>query len=258
MEQKFKDFLSKYNNQFVEKVDATNKYQCFDLAIAWCEFLGLPLSIFSGLMYAYQIYTKPTDITTQNFTLIANTPDGVPQAGDIVVWDRLYNGVAGHVGIATGKADTNTFECFEQNDPTGSNSHVRTYNYNHVAGWLQYKLPVVTQPMARTPEDAKYIAQLEKAVNDKDAKIKALEDENLQLSEKIETERSNHIAELAQKDTECQTKINEIKAIPPKVEEKIVTMPYEWQHWVLRAIIPVLQDWDMSHKKLPVSGDVRK
>ena len=108
----------------------------------------------------------------------------------------------------------------------------------------------------------KYIEDLDayrksesKAKDEKDATIKSLEDENLHLSEKIEIERSNHIAELAQKDTECQTKINEIKSIPPKIEEKIVTMPYEWHHWVLRAIIPVLQDWD---KKLPVSGYVRK
>lgn len=140
MENKFKEFINKYNGTFVEKVDASSPNQCFDLAIAWCEALGLPLSVFSGLMYAYQIWEPSTVMAMENFERIPNTPDAVPQAGDIVVWDKKFNGTAGHVGIATGNfSDTTKFQCFEQNDPTGSNSHLKDYNYNHVVGWLRYK-----------------------------------------------------------------------------------------------------------------------
>lgn len=145
MENKFTDFLIQYNGQFVEKVDSTNLNQCFDLAIAWTEWLGLPLTIFSGLMYAYQIYTNPTQMEKGNFDFIANTPDGMPQAGDIIVWNKGYGGgIAGHVGMATGMfTDTNHFQSFEQNDPIGTNAHLRDYsNYNFVLGWLRYNKPV--------------------------------------------------------------------------------------------------------------------
>lgn len=143
MEQKFKDFLTKYNGTFVEKVDLTNLNQCVDLIIAWVEFLGLPTNTFAGLMYAYEMWSPSTAAAAQKFDYILNTPDAVPQWGDIVIWDKAYNGTAGHVGIATGNfSDTNKFQCFEQNDPTGSNSHLKDYNYNHVIGWLRYKGPL--------------------------------------------------------------------------------------------------------------------
>lgn len=148
---KFDKFLADNNNTFVERVDSTNRNQCFDLAIYWCEYLGLPKNIFSGLLNAYQIYTQPTAITKDNFTLIPNSPTGVPQKGDIVVWSNKY-GPAGHVGVATGRGDTNTFECFEQNDPAGSNSHLRTYKYTAVLGWLRFKGNINSsdQPMENT------------------------------------------------------------------------------------------------------------
>ena len=259
MEQKFKDFLTKYNNQYVERVDVNALNQCFDLAIAWCEWLGLPISIFSGLIAAHQIYNSPTKVTKDNFTLIPNTPDAVPQAGDIVVWSPFYNGGPGHVGIATGKGDTNSFECFEQNDPTGSKSHVKTYNYGSVLGWLRYKLAITTQPMARTPEDAKYIAQLEKAVNEKDKQIVILEKDNSALSEKFDIERDNHKLELEEKDTACDLKIKEIQAIPPKIEDKIVTLPYQAKANIFRSLIEICIWADKKWgSMLPVSGDVRK
>jgi hypothetical protein len=138
MKNKFNEFLTLNLNQFIERVDPTNKNQCFDLAIAWCEWLGLPINIFSGLLYAYQIYTNPTQITKDNFSIIPNTPDGVPQVGDIVVFSNKF-GSAGHVVIATGEGDIDTFKAFSQNDPIGSPCVVKTYNYDFVLGWLRFK-----------------------------------------------------------------------------------------------------------------------
>ena len=137
---KFTKFLSINNGQLVEKVDPSSPNQCFDLAIAWCEYLGLPLFVFSGLKYAYQIWSPSTTVAGNNFEYILNTPDAVPQAGDLIVWAKVFNGTGGHVGIATGNfSDTTKFQCFEQNDPTGNNSHLKDYNYNHVLGWLRFK-----------------------------------------------------------------------------------------------------------------------
>ena len=135
----FDDFLNQNNNKYVEAVDPTNPYQCFDLVVAWCIALGLPQNIFAGLLYAYQIFNPSTSLAANHFDYILNTTDAIPQKGDIIVWSKSFNGTAGHTAISTGKGDINTFECLEQNDPIGSNSHLKTYNYDCVIGWLRFK-----------------------------------------------------------------------------------------------------------------------
>lgn len=147
----FDDFLSENNNKFVEIVDPDSPFQCFDLVVAWCDELLIPRVL--GFYFAYQIFTDFSDnVQGLYFDRIVNTPDAIPQRGDIVVWDKNYNGTAGHTGIATGKGDLDTFECFEQNDPTGSNSHLTVYEYNWVLGWLRPKvLQIPDTTMDRRP-----------------------------------------------------------------------------------------------------------
>lgn len=138
----FDRFLSENNNKYIERVDPNALNQCFDLAIYWNEYLGFPKSIYSGLLNAYQIYTKWTH---PQFEKIPNTPEYVPKKGDIVVWGSSYNGGAGHVAVATGEGNTDWFKAFSQNVPTGSNSHLVTFNYNHVLG--AQRLKVTDTPM---------------------------------------------------------------------------------------------------------------
>ncbi|MEM5875578.1 MAG: CHAP domain-containing protein [Candidatus Aenigmatarchaeota archaeon] len=146
MENKLKNFISKWLNKYLEVVDPTNKNQCFDLIVAWCDELGIP-RVFSHL-YAYQIYTVDTDDKKKYFDKIPNTADAYPQAGDIVVWAKTYNGTAGHTAIATGLhqtqgKSTDWFEAFSQNDPVGSPCILKKYSYNHVLGWLRPKKEMI-------------------------------------------------------------------------------------------------------------------
>ena len=132
LEKKFDDFFSQYNGQSLD-YDGIYGGQCFDLIQEWnVNWLGGPFIVGE---FAYQIYGQHPNF----YTSIPNTPDAIPQKGDIVVWAKSYNGFAGHTGVATGKGDLNTFECFEQNDPTGTVCHLKVYNYNHVTGWLRLK-----------------------------------------------------------------------------------------------------------------------
>ncbi|MEM3335422.1 MAG: CHAP domain-containing protein, partial [Thermoplasmata archaeon] len=112
----------------------------------WCDELGLP-RLFPHL-YAYQIYTVDTDEKKKYFDKIANTSDAYPQAGDIVVWSKSYNGTAGHTAVATGLHQTqgkssDWFEAFSQNDPTGSPCILKKYSYNNVLGWLRPKKELI-------------------------------------------------------------------------------------------------------------------
>lgn len=134
MENKFSQFLSIYNNRYVD-FDGYYGAQCFDLVQYWSKYIG---GHRFGGGFAKEIYSQPGSFYTQ----IPNTPEAIPKAGDIIVWAGSYNGGYGHTGIATGKGDINKFECFQQNDPTGSISHLKIYNYNHVIGWLRPKLSI--------------------------------------------------------------------------------------------------------------------
>lgn len=223
MEQKFKNFLAKYNNQFVEVVDPTNWAQCFDLVIKWCEKLGLPTNVFSGLLNAYQIWEPSTVIAMNNFIRVPNTPDAIPQTGDIIVWAKSFNGTAGHTGIATGWfSDTTKFQCFEQNDPTGSNSHLKDYNYNSVIGWLRFKgdfgqvaddykkkmmaYNVYYEYPERVIEDIEKYKKLETELR---ATIDSLEKEVNTLEKKYELLQNEMETRLAKADLDCQDKIKD-------------------------------------------------
>ena len=164
MENKFKEFLTQYNNKYVD-FDGYYGAQCFDLIQYWSKYIG---GHRFGGGYAKEIYNQPGSFYVQ----VPNTPTAVPKAGDIIVWSgdfnpQYINGVLvkpGHTGIASGKGDVNTFECFEQNDPTGSNSHLKTYNYNHVIGWLSPK--VVSQPL--TDKERSLISKVNTNITDTD------------------------------------------------------------------------------------------
>jgi len=117
-----------------KKLDYDGVYggQCFDLVQKWNrDYLMGPWIVGE---YAYEIY----DNAPSFYEVIPNTPTVVPMAGDIVVWNKSYNGYAGHTAVATGRGDINSFEAFSQNDP-GQICIIRLYNYAHVVGWLRAK-----------------------------------------------------------------------------------------------------------------------
>lgn len=178
MEKKFKQFLAQFNGQSVEVVDPTNKNQCFDLAVAWCMWLGLPRNIFSGLLNAYQIWTNPNALMKEKFDFIKNAPNAIPQVGDIVIFDKAHN----HIVVATGEAvvenmNSDWFKGFSQNDPVGSVCVVNIYNFLHVSGWLRLKSP--QSPLDPLPVDPlqeclKAHKQAVESADKKDQEIKDL------------------------------------------------------------------------------------
>ncbi len=129
------DFISKYTNQFID-YDKSYGNQCVDLINQYCqEVLGIqnPIGELPGDT-AYDIYQN---YQGQLFDKIANTPTGVPSAGDIPFWDTSI-GSAGHVDLFI-SGDQNSFNGFDQNWPVGSPCHVQTHSYGGVVGWLHPK-----------------------------------------------------------------------------------------------------------------------
>lgn len=126
----FKEFKNLFDGTLVD-FDAYYSAQCVDLVQFWSRAIG-----------GQRFWGNAKDIINQPgaiYTVVKNNPTNVPQEGDIVVLSGNYNGGYGHVGIATGKGDINSFEMFEQNDPTYSKCQNKTYNYKFVTGWLHKK-----------------------------------------------------------------------------------------------------------------------
>ena len=134
---KFEEFFNQNNNKFLEVVDPTNKYQCFDLVVGWADKLSIP-RVFKFL-YAYQIYSSFGPTQAQHFTRIFNGPNDIPKEGDILVWSYYYNYSAGHTAVCQ-SADINRVRAFSQNDPVGKPCILRDYSYSNILGWLRPKV----------------------------------------------------------------------------------------------------------------------
>lgn len=129
----YQELYNQYNGQKGVGNTPQNLGQCVGLVEVFIRGNGLD-QVWGDAKDLYA--NAPED----SFLKIPNTPTAIPQQGDIIIWSGDYNGGAGHTGIATGKGDVNTFDCFEQNDPLGSACHVKTYNYAYVTGWLRFKV----------------------------------------------------------------------------------------------------------------------
>ncbi|GAB2024847.1 hypothetical protein OfM1_09180 [Lactovum odontotermitis] len=98
------DWLNSKVGQSIETDGAPpdDPIQCVDLARAYSQQLGFPVTYGNASDYAYYDYSGFTSL-----------PGTMPEPGDIVVWTGGFEGY-GHVGVATARAG-NTFVDLEQN-----------------------------------------------------------------------------------------------------------------------------------------------
>jgi len=138
------EFVIKWNGKYID-FDGVYGNQCMDEMHQYnVECLGITDGSVLAASSAKVLWdTFQTVKGHELFDQIVNTPTGVPQEGDIVLWN---NGTYGHVAVFVEGNDI-SFRSFDQNFPTGSFCHVQNHpNYTGVAGWLRYKanLPNVT------------------------------------------------------------------------------------------------------------------
>jgi len=220
----FKQFKTLFLNTLWDTKDHTNMNQCFDLAIGWCKYLGIPDTIFSGLLYASDIWNKPTQASKQYFDFIPNTPDGVPQAGDIVV----FAGIPGHVSIADEGGNLSTFISLDQNIKYDIQLITHNYDSPKVLGWLRFKAPQQpTTPTTPTDDKDKLILQLkaentvkDNAITQKDILLKEWEFQFGKLSEELKTcqNKPDSSLELQNKLTKVTAQYKKLLATPSKFQ----------------------------------------
>lgn len=171
----FDQFISKYNGKAID-FDGAYGPQCMDLMHQYVyEVLGITDRSALAAPYAYLAYTNFNNISNhEKFDKIANTPTGVPQKGDIILWKQYQSGVtgvAGHVAVFK-DGDVNAFNSLDQNYPTGSLTHTQNHSYSGVLGWLRVK----SLPQGDEAVIIQVRAIIDSSINssDKRAKIKAI------------------------------------------------------------------------------------
>jgi hypothetical protein len=129
------EFFDAYLDIWVESNrsdDPTTNQQCVDLWRVYNQkVVGGPF------MYgnAVDFWTNyPVDF----YDKIPNTPEGVPQLGDVIIWGTRY-GKYGHIAVCTDIADVKGFTSFDQNDPINEACHFQPHSYTGVLGWLRPK-----------------------------------------------------------------------------------------------------------------------
>lgn len=134
----FDEFISKWNGRGID-FDGAYGDQCMDLMHQYhVEVLGITDGRTLAAPAAKDVYSNfSTIIGREHFEQIKNTPTGVPQKGDIIIWGTGI-GPFGHIAIFI-EGDANRFKSFDQNFPTGSKCKIVDHNYNGVLGWLRFK-----------------------------------------------------------------------------------------------------------------------
>jgi regulator of replication initiation timing len=146
------------------------------------------------VIQAPDIFGNPPDLwdkyQTDYYERIPNTPDGVPQLGDVIIWGTKY-GKYGHIAVCTEIADKSSFTSFDQNDPIGESCHFQPHTYSGVLGWLRPKNQSVINPPEGS-NDADKISDLEDKVKSLNEALATTQLENNQLRTSLENqERDN-------------------------------------------------------------------
>lgn len=124
------EFIRKYEGKGID-FDGHYGAQCVDLYRQYVkEVLEFPQSPpVPGAKDIWDSYLP------EYFQRIGNTPYGVPEKGDIVIFGTGI-GKWGHVSIFL-EGNTTRFTSLDQNYPAGSLVHKQGHTYNAVIGWLR-------------------------------------------------------------------------------------------------------------------------
>lgn len=128
-------FVTKYLGKQVEyhSYSSGAENQCVDLVNQYIfEVLGLTPII------GTHAKDFPKKYNSAEFEYIKNTPEFIPERGDIVVWNGRAGGGYGHIAIIL-EANISTFNSLDQNWSKKERVTIESHNYTNVSGFLRPK-----------------------------------------------------------------------------------------------------------------------
>jgi hypothetical protein len=144
------EYFVKYSGKFID-FDHAFGNTCVDNYRQYCQEV-LQFSQSPSVNGAGDIWNN---YLQDKFIKIPNTPLGIPQLGDIVVWNKQLNGY-GHVAIFQSGNIWN-LTCFSQNWPIGSPCHLQKTGYKYVLGWLRPKMVIPVPIILHIPLQVAFI-----------------------------------------------------------------------------------------------------
>lgn len=133
----FDTFIIRSLNHGVD-YDGVAGVQCVDLIMNYLDkVFDLKGVIYADAHHYYNNFNN-YPVLTKNFTRIKNTPEFIPQRGDICIFNKSPSMPFGHICIATGKGNLNIFQSYDQNFGR-KECYIVTHNYNGFLGVLRYK-----------------------------------------------------------------------------------------------------------------------
>ena len=157
----YKEFVKKYQGKTKGYPnDNSYKGECLSIVklyIKECFGISPPPS---GSNSAYGYWSNfPSPLGTI-FEKVKNTSNGVPNNGDIIIWNTNVGNGHGHIDIFV-EGNVNGFTGFDQNWQ-GRQAHLQNHNYKNVLGWLKPKTMNQSKELAACLEThASLMKQLE-------------------------------------------------------------------------------------------------
>lgn len=151
----FDTFTKKYLGKAVDYDGAAGK-QCVDLIKLYLKHCFGILAGAWGNAHAYYDYFNMRPELKANFVRIKNSKQFVPMKGDVCVWSKKLNKYYGHIAIATGTGDTDSFKSLDMNWGGEAAKYV-THNYDCFLG--------VLRPIHREGIDGATLCRVKSAVN---------------------------------------------------------------------------------------------
>ena len=127
----FDEFVKAYMGKSID-YDGVSGVQCVDLVKVYMnKVFGLKPGAWGNAKDYYENFNNVSALKN-NFTRIANTPDFVPQKGDICVWGKNVSSSHnyGHIAIATGEGNTKELYTYDQN---WNGKAMKKVKHNYVA-----------------------------------------------------------------------------------------------------------------------------
>lgn len=130
----YDEFIAEYNGKSFD-YDGVAGIQCVDLVKVYLDkVFGIKASSWGNAKDYYENFNNLPLKTS--FRRIANTPNFIPQKGDIVVFGTGLGNKYGHIAIATGEGNTSQFYSYDLN--WGSKTvHKVLHNYKGFLGVLR-------------------------------------------------------------------------------------------------------------------------
>lgn len=220
--------------------------QCTDLFRQYIqEVLDHPQP--KGVSGAADFWTNfDSDPNLHNFfTKIPNTPTGIPNTGDVIIWNKKAGGGFGHVAIFV-RGNTTNFVSFDQNWPTLSVCTQTEHDYKNVYGWLRPNESAPTPPAeivtGNIPKiDLETYGIMERqailsSLKDKDKEITRLQQDNRELAKALQEAEKPTI--IINEGVPCPdpTGSDTIDSLPP-LPENILSDLFAWIGAKLKSVL---------------------